>query len=144
VLDEQMNNTSLVLLFEVGDKKLLFPGDAQIENWGYALQDAPNAATNRKLIAASDLYKVGHHGSRNATPRQLLWEAFTRRGRNGKGRLITLLSTMPGKHGKLESQTEVPRQTLVEALNAETELHRTDYLRSSAGSPLCDKVIIDT
>src|SRR5690606_31335252 len=38
VLDDQMNNTSLILLFEVGNKKLLFPGDAQIENWSWALQ----------------------------------------------------------------------------------------------------------
>ena len=32
-LDDEMNNTSLILLFEVFGKKLLFPGDAQIENW---------------------------------------------------------------------------------------------------------------
>ena len=36
-LDKVLNNTSLILLFEVGGKKLLFPGDAQIENWSYAL-----------------------------------------------------------------------------------------------------------
>jgi hypothetical protein len=30
--------------------------------------------------AKTDLYKVGHHGSRNATPRELLWEAFDKRG----------------------------------------------------------------
>ena len=50
-LDDQMNNTSLILLFEVGNKRLLFPGDAQIENWNYALQDAPDAAATRKLLA---------------------------------------------------------------------------------------------
>ena len=37
-LDTAMNNTSVILLFEVGGTKLLFPGDAQIENWSYALQ----------------------------------------------------------------------------------------------------------
>ena len=36
-LDAALNNTSVILLFEVGNKKLLFPGDAQIENWSYAL-----------------------------------------------------------------------------------------------------------
>ena len=36
-LDKAMNNTSVILLFEFGDKSLLFPGDAQIENWEYAL-----------------------------------------------------------------------------------------------------------
>ena len=42
-LDQAMNNTSLILLFEVGAKKLLFSGDAQIENWLYALKAAPDA-----------------------------------------------------------------------------------------------------
>src|SRR5579862_8336136 len=50
-LDQQMNNTSLILLFEVFGKKLLFPGDAQIENWSYALEDAPDAKQTRKLLA---------------------------------------------------------------------------------------------
>jgi hypothetical protein len=36
-LDQEMNNTSVILLFQVGKKKLLFPGDAQKENWEYAL-----------------------------------------------------------------------------------------------------------
>ena len=36
-LDQEMNNTSVILLFQIGKKKLLFPGDAQIENWQYAL-----------------------------------------------------------------------------------------------------------
>ena len=38
----------------------------------------------RKLLADVDFYKVGHHGSLNATPRKLLWEAFTKR----KGRKL--------------------------------------------------------
>ena len=37
-LDQEMNNTSVILLFQIGKKKLLFPGDAQIENWQFALQ----------------------------------------------------------------------------------------------------------
>ena len=39
-LDSVLNNTSVILLFETGDRKLLFPGDAQIENWSFALQNA--------------------------------------------------------------------------------------------------------
>jgi hypothetical protein len=30
-----MNNTSTILFFETWREKLLFPGDAQIENWMY-------------------------------------------------------------------------------------------------------------
>jgi hypothetical protein len=125
-LDDEMNNTSLILLFEVFGKKLLFPGDAQIENWSYALSEAPDAAKTRALLAGVDVYKVGHHGSLNATPRKLLWEAFTKRGPDK--RLKTVLSTLPGKHGKVANKTEVPRRTLLAALRSETDLASTDDL----------------
>lgn len=131
VLDDQMNNTSLILLFEVGKKKLLFPGDAQIENWSYALQDAKNAAATRKTLAGVDMYKVGHHGSRNATPKQLLWETFAKRGRTKGRRLRTMISTLPGKHGKPKTHTEVPRKTLLEALSSESDLQSTDDLKKN-------------
>ena len=127
-LDQQMNNTSLILLFEVFGKKLLFPGDAQIENWSYALVDSPDAKKTAALLADVDFYKVGHHGSRNATPRKLLWENFRKR----KGRqLKTMMSTMPGKHGAKKSKTEVPRETLLTALKAESQLLNTDDLPKS-------------
>ena len=70
-LDDAMNNTSVILVFDMGGKRLLFPGDAQIENWQYALQNP----ANRQLLASVNLYKVGHHGSRNATPKSL-WKLF--------------------------------------------------------------------
>jgi beta-lactamase superfamily II metal-dependent hydrolase len=124
VLDDQMNNTSLILLFEVGGKRLLFPGDAQIENWSWALQDAPDHEKTRKLLAEVDFYKVGHHGSRNATPRKLLWENFAKRGK-ARGRLKTALSTLKGKHGSAAKKTEVPRGTLLKALQGETEFLST-------------------
>jgi hypothetical protein len=125
-LDDELNNTSLILLFEVFGKLLLFPGDAQIENWSYALLDAPNAKKTRAALANVDVYKVGHHGSLNATPKKLLWEAFTKRGANKK--LKTLLSTLPGKHGKSASKTEVPRRTLLRALEDESDLTNTHKL----------------
>jgi len=133
VLDDQMNNTSLILLFEVGKKKLLFPGDAQIENWSWALQDAPDAAKTRKLLAQVDFYKVGHHGSRNATPRQLLWENFAKRGAVPE-RMKTALSTLKGKHGTKSRKTEVPRTTLLDALERETQLLNTEEISLAAGS----------
>jgi hypothetical protein len=133
VLDDQMNNTSLILLFEVGTKKLLFPGDAQIENWSWALQDAPDAGKTRKLLAGVDFYKVGHHGSRNATPKTLLWENFAKRG-NAAGRLKTALSTLAGKHGAKSRKTEVPRTTLLQALKDETELLNTEEMSFAAAS----------
>ena len=125
ILDNQMNNTSVILLFEVNGKFILFPGDAQFENWEYALSD-PTTVTR---LASVGLYKVGHHGSRNATPKTL-WKGFSSKGgKSKKGRLVTLLSTLDHVHGSEERHTEVPRQTLLDALGKESELHDTRTLR---------------
>ena len=127
-LDQQMNNTSLILLFEVGGKKLLFPGDAQIENWRYAL-----SSEFASKLDDVDLYKVGHHGSLNATPKSL-WNAFRKKStkEGEEGRLQTMLSTMPGKHGHEKDRTEVPRQTLLKELENQSELHSTHLLEPDA------------
>jgi hypothetical protein len=134
-LDQQMNNTSLILLFEVGGKKLLFPGDAQIENWRYAL----NSEYASKLDDV-DLYKVGHHGSLNATP-MTMWNRFKKKSikKDKEGRLQTMLSTMPGKHGHEKDKTEVPRKTLLKELEDRSDLHSTHLLAPDA---LCQEVIV--
>jgi hypothetical protein len=125
ILDNVLNNTSVILLFEVGGKKLLFPGDAQIENWSYALEKS------LPLLEDVDVYKVGHHGSRNATPKTL-FDNFKKRGPEGKrGRMMSLISTKKGKHGSSDSHTEVPRATLVKALQAETDYHSTEKVKAS-------------
>jgi hypothetical protein len=99
-LDDALNNTSVILLFEVGGKKLLFPGDAQWENWEYAL----SRDETRDLLKDVDLYKVGHHGSLNATPKSM-WKLFENKGKpSKKGRLTSVLSTLPGKHGEEETR----------------------------------------
>ena len=67
------NNSSLVLAFELGrgGKVLLFAGDAQRGNWAsWAEKPFKDGARNiqvRDLLARTVLYKVGHHGSHNAT-----------------------------------------------------------------------------
>lgn len=122
MLDKAMNNTSLILLLEVGGKRLLFPGDAQIENWSYALSQ-PNV---QAMLADVDLYKVGHHGSLNATPKSL-WKAFKKKGGpSKKARMTSVLSTMPHKHGSEEKRTEVPRRSLVQTLREGTHFHTTE------------------
>jgi hypothetical protein len=117
-----MNNTSLVLVFEVGGTRLLFPGDAQLENWQYALANEKY----RALLAGTTLYKVGHHGSRNATPKEGLWKHFAKRSDHAAaaGRMWSVVSTMAGKHGTTEA-TKVPRKTLVDALEHETNFRTT-------------------
>lgn len=119
VLDNAMNNTSVILLFEVAGKGLLFPGDAQIENWQYAL----GRADWRKRLSKTVVYKVGHHGSTNATP-QKLWGLFANRNTRGK-KLISLLSTVEHHHNN------VPRKSLVDSLKKETILHSTQQLRAA-------------
>lgn len=134
ILDDQMNNTSLILLFEFNGKKLLFPGDAQIENWSHALRDAPEAAANRVLLASTDFYKVGHHGSLNATPKTL-WGLFNKKATTGKkAALQTMMSTRAGKHGSKASKTEVPRTTLVEELRSKSLLFTTEDIKATAPS----------
>lgn len=121
-LDDAMNNTSVILLFEVNGKSVLFPGDAQYENWMYALS-RDNVV---KALAAVDLYKVGHHGSLNATPRTL-WNAFKQKGPASQpGRLQSLLSTRGGVHGSPDRKTEVPRRSLVNALKDSSSLISTE------------------
>ncbi|WP_163995696.1 hypothetical protein [Pyxidicoccus caerfyrddinensis] len=124
-LDKVLNNTSVILLFEACDKKLLFPGDAQIENWRYALCQK----RIKKLLADVDVYKVGHHGSLNATPKTL-WNGFIRKGSGKKPRrLKTFMSTLENLHGESVRETEVPRQKLVHALRTQSDLFSTQSLR---------------
>ena len=132
-LDTVLNNTSVILLFEAGDKKLLFPGDAQIENWSYALSH-PRV---RQMLAGVDLYKVGHHGSRNATPKSL-WRLFTRRNATPRpGRLQTVLSTMADKFGEVDRGTEVPRESLVETLKSQSDFFSTQDIQGKLYEDIC-------
>ena len=123
-MDSVLNNTSLVLLFESGKQKLLFPGDAQIENWSYALFHAPKRQRARMLAKLKKVtfYKVGHHGSLNGTPKTV-WNGFQKRSQSARrGRLITTLSTAPDVHGHPDRNTEVPRHKLVTALGEKSDL----------------------
>jgi len=120
-VDNALNNTSIILLIEVKNKALLFPGDAQIENWLYALEKSDNKNRLKKVI----LYKVGHHGSTNATPKRL-WKLFDNRDKlKTTKRMVSLLSTKSGKH------EGVPRKSLLTALESETKLLSTEHSRKT-------------
>lgn len=120
MVDSRINNTSLILLFEVGDERLLFPGDAQIEDWDWALNQAKNWKSVRSRLRDVTFYKVGHHGSRNATPKSV-WEKFRK-----KTKLVTVVSTRSGSHGE-SAKTAVPQKALMTALG-QTKLHNTEKL----------------
>lgn len=127
IMDKVLNNTSLILLFHIGDTSLLFPGDAQIENWSYALFKARNRKSILARLAKTNLYKVGHHGSLNATPKTL-WNSFVHKESEvnaDENRLISVMSTKASKHGHSESNTEVPRKPLVTALEKLSDYRST-------------------
>ena len=80
-INRMTNNTSLVLAFELTETKprkvLLFAGDAQVGNWlsWKELQFSGEGASDEKvsgleIIKETVFYKVGHHGSLNATLRE--------------------------------------------------------------------------
>ncbi len=82
-LDNDTNNTSLVLAFELGKpgsgEVLLFAADAQVGNWlswkdlSWKVKEGADeqVLTAHQLLARTVLYKVGHHGSHNATLSEL-------------------------------------------------------------------------
>jgi len=80
-LDSDTNNTSLVLAVELipSGKVLLFAADAQVGNWlswDNQTWSVLDTRGDRQQVTAADLlkrtvlYKVGHHGSHNATLRE--------------------------------------------------------------------------
>ena len=110
-LDNAVNNTSLILIFEVGVAWLLFPGDAQWGAWNAVLEN-PSA---RGLLARTTFYKVGHHGSHNATPRKLIEEVIPHH-------YTAMFSTKP-----VPQWPDIPRKPLVKAILARGNLvARTD------------------
>lgn len=72
-MGDYTNNASLVLAFELGrgGRVLLFAADAQRGNWvswgSGEWKDGGATITARDLLSRTVLYKVGHHGSHNAT-----------------------------------------------------------------------------
>ena len=130
-----LNNQSLVVLFEFGDKKLLFAGDAQAGSWEYWLfnldepvRDPTKAGDiierSKELLQTIDFYKVGHHGSTNATPIQAI-AAATARPESSNG-FVSMCSTEGGVYGNCNLGTEVPRIPLMKALGDASCLIRSD------------------
>ncbi|WP_397453330.1 hypothetical protein [Pseudomonas sp. NA-150] len=75
-LDNVVNNTSLVLAIDLQEAGvLLFAADAQVGNWlswGDCKWTLPEGETvsGHDLVSRTTFYKVGHHGSPNATLRE--------------------------------------------------------------------------
>ncbi len=67
-IDNAINNTSLVIMIEVGSAFLLFCADAQWGNWQTILAEKHWC----DLIGRCTFLKVGHHASSNASPVTLI------------------------------------------------------------------------
>jgi hypothetical protein len=121
--DEAVNNQSLIVHFTIGGKTMLFVGDAQWGNWSNFLfgqavsgkQVTPLLPQSATLMGGLDFYKVGHHGSTNATPIDAV--AALREG------CVAMCSTEPDCYGKVENDSEVPRTPLLQALDKKTLGH---------------------
>ena len=119
------NNTSLVLAFEFDDGDvLLFAGDAQVGNW-LSWQDRRwtidgREVTGPELLARTMFYKVGHHGSHNATLKE--------KGLEMMERLKTAAIPVDQIVAKKMRWGAMPLTTLVEELTKKTNgrTFRTD------------------
>jgi hypothetical protein len=118
-LDSRTNNTSLVLAFELVDSGhvLLFAADAQVGNWlswhdlSWTVGGNPLTATD--LLRRTVLYKVGHHGSENATLKAKGLEMMSSED------LVAFVPTNEGDARKL-GWGEMPFHALLNALARRT------------------------
>jgi beta-lactamase superfamily II metal-dependent hydrolase len=135
-LDGTLNNQSLVVLFTCNEKKLLFVGDAQWGNWAYwlygkAVTGSDPGITDRakQILGSIDFYKVGHHGSTNATPIPVVGAL--------NQDCAAMCSTATGAYGSPAKKTEVPRTALMDALENRTtkRLVRSDWVAAGDKEP---------
>lgn len=155
-LDGATNNTSLAIALEIGapgvGKVLLFPGDAQVGNWlsWFGKVEIGRGPARRlegkdmiwhvgdKKIDAHDLlrrtvlYKVGHHGSHNAT---LVEQGVKLMGQHPSREFVAMLPVDEVVAKKKAHYGEMPKGPLVDEL-----LKRSDrrLMRCDEGNPRDD------
>jgi hypothetical protein len=139
-LDNVINNLSMVLAFELVDsgEVLLFAADAQVGNWlswqslAFKVKgaDGEKVVRSRDLLAQTVFYKVGHHGSHNATLKDGGLEAMTHPG---------LVAAIPVNQAFANDtkRWEMPAPVLYPALVEKTEkrIIRSDGKGPAAGDP---------
>jgi len=111
ILENSVNNTSIYFVLDVRGTRLVFVGDSQHGAWEHVLNDPESL----KLVTDPAFYKVGHHGSHNATPKRFAKEVF---GRDH-------YAMMP--FGCVDQWPSIPEPKLIAALmEAGTHLVRAD------------------
>jgi len=137
-LDSNTNNTCVVLAFEFMDtgEVFLFPGDAQVGSWlswqnlSWEIKDGNDTrkVVVSDLLANTVFYKVGHHGSHNATLRELGLEKMT------SNELVAFIPVLEAD-AKKNRWNNMPFQPLLDRL-----LYKTGgrMLRSDNPAPTTD------
>lgn len=130
-LDSATNNTSLVLAIELANGDvLLFAADAQVGNW-VSWQDLSwavggRAVTGPDLLRRTIVYKVGHHGSFNATLRE--------KGLEMMDSLQTALVPVDHDMAVKKHWDKIPLPTLMDALMAKA---KGAVVRADQPGPAC-------
>lgn len=118
-LDKAVNGTSLMLILDVAGTALLFPGDAQWGTWMAVLEDPEW----RELLQRVSFYKIGHHGSHNATPKTFVRDLMP----NGCCAMASTLTRAIWPN--------IPRkQLLTGLLERDAEIARSDDPADATGS----------
>jgi hypothetical protein len=112
-IDKAQNNTSLVFELTINGKRLLFPGDAELESWD-------RMKTSRVKLKPVDFLKVSHHGSHNGTPLDRL-DTLLPKSRKQKAKI--LVSTKSKVYGV---QNPVPDASLLAELKKRGKVYTTD------------------
>ncbi len=144
-LDADTNNTSLALAIELVNKDdrrvLVFPGDAQVGNWisweslewkAIDERGQPEQVKAEELLKHTVLYKVGHHGSHNATTQ---WGLEHMAG-DGLAALIPVYEEQAHNQGK--KGWDMPFPPLLQRLLEKTEKR---VFRTDLGLPDCETTL---
>jgi len=129
VLERSVNNTSLFFVLDVAGLRLLFPGDSQHGAWEYVRANPESLA----LLKNADFYKVGHHGSHNATPKVFVVDEWQKSGDAMVpwGRVERWEKTIP-KQELLQALASnghrvILPQNVIDAQPASSELTQTEW-----------------
>jgi beta-lactamase superfamily II metal-dependent hydrolase len=124
MLERSVNNTSVFFVLDVAGTRLLFVGDSQEGAWEHVLDDPAAKA----LVSNVAFYKIGHHGSHNATPKPFVESVL------GEGAYAML----PWGLVKRWEDT-IPKAELLTTLAQ----HNTHLIRSDAPVSAPPEVVVD-
>ena len=100
-IDRAANDTSVVFALEWRGWRLLFPGDAELRSW--------QVMARHRRVRPVHLLKVGHHGSRNATPPEAILDRLLPMDRPDDRPRRALLSTWPETYSGVPDELTIAR-----------------------------------